>query len=122
MVTIGWSDWDWGNVPAWVGTIVTRSSFLIAALSYRRSVRDKEGEQASRVAAWHQMSGEQGLSRRVLHISNGSDGPIYDVVARVESDPALSSYRNSSHEPHEHGYEERNPRHAALCSAHRTAG
>ncbi|SDM01278.1 hypothetical protein SAMN05660642_01328 [Geodermatophilus siccatus] len=48
----GWLGLDWGNVPTWIGTIVTSSSFTVAALSYRRSVLDKERAQASSIAAW----------------------------------------------------------------------
>jgi hypothetical protein len=51
-MTSGWLGLDWGNVPAWIGTIVTSSSFAVAALSFRRSVLDKERAQASNVAAW----------------------------------------------------------------------
>ena len=58
-MTSGLMKLDWGNVPAWVGSILTGSSILIASLTYRRSVRDKreerlnqEREQASKVSAW----------------------------------------------------------------------
>src|SRR4051812_18140980 len=48
----GWLGLDWGNVPTWIGTVVTSSSFTIAALSYRRSVLDRERDQARNIAAW----------------------------------------------------------------------
>jgi hypothetical protein len=50
---------DWGSVPAWVGSILTGSSILIASLTYRRSVQDRRDEQlnraraqAAKVSAW----------------------------------------------------------------------
>ena len=48
----GWLSLDWGNVPDWVGALVTGSSEAVAAISYRGSVKAKEREQASKVAAW----------------------------------------------------------------------
>jgi hypothetical protein len=55
----GWLGAEWGDVPAWVGSILTGTSLLIAAFTYRRSVRDRaheqeyrEREQASRVSVW----------------------------------------------------------------------
>jgi len=55
----GWLGADWGTVPAWIGSILTGSSILLATLTYRRSVRDRaheqeyrEGEQARRISAW----------------------------------------------------------------------
>jgi hypothetical protein len=38
----------WGDIPAWVGSILTGTSLLIAALSYRRSVMDKERTKRAR--------------------------------------------------------------------------
>jgi hypothetical protein len=82
-VTTGWLGLDWGNVPAWVGTIVTSTSVSIAAISYRRSVRDKERDQASRISAWIGLvSGETGM-RRVLQVANGSDASIYEVSVKI---------------------------------------
>jgi hypothetical protein len=55
----GWLGLDWGNVPAWIGSVLTGSSILIASLTYRRSVEDKRREQSERerlqaanVSAW----------------------------------------------------------------------
>jgi hypothetical protein len=80
----GWLGLDWGNVPAWVGTIVTSSSFAVAALSYRRSVFDKERAQASTVAALvTRRMREDGTQRQVLLVSNGSDAPVYEVAVHV---------------------------------------
>jgi hypothetical protein len=56
---MGWRGLDWGNVPAWVGSILTGTSLMIASLTYRRSVKEKEREQtdrergqASKVTTW----------------------------------------------------------------------
>jgi|SRR5215813_11373286 len=42
----------WGTVPEGIGVILTSLSIFIAALAYRRSVLDKEREQASKINAW----------------------------------------------------------------------
>jgi hypothetical protein len=76
----------WGDVPAWVGSILTGTSLLIAALSYRRSVLDKEREQASKVAAWIALVEEDGQRKRVLRISNGSDASIYEFTCKPDYD------------------------------------
>jgi hypothetical protein len=81
----GWMGLDWGNVPTWIGTVVTSTSVAIAAISYRRSVHDKERSQASLVAGWIGITTDGGQLRRVLRISNGSDTSIYDVTARIPS-------------------------------------
>ncbi len=73
---------DWGNVPAWVGAILTSVSLLIAALAYRRSVKDKEREQASKMAAWIGVVEDAHERKRVVRIRNNSDAPIFDIVAR----------------------------------------
>jgi len=77
----GWPGLDWGSVPTWVGTIVTSTSVAIAALSYRRSVADKEREQARHVASWVGLVEEDGKLRRILRITNGSEAPVYELTA-----------------------------------------
>ena len=47
----GWLRLDWGNVPTWTGMLLTSGSLTVAALAYRRSVLDKERDQASKIAA-----------------------------------------------------------------------
>jgi hypothetical protein len=69
-----------------VGSILTGTSLLIAALSYRRSVLDKEREQASKVAAWIALVEEDGHRKRVLRISNGSDASIYEFTCKLDDD------------------------------------
>jgi hypothetical protein len=82
---------EWGSVPIWIGTIVASTSALLAVVSYRRSVRDKEREQASKVSAWATLEGisldirEGNVAsmpfeyQTTIYIANRSDGPIYDV-------------------------------------------
>ncbi|MGW1531106.1 hypothetical protein [Streptomyces aureus] len=82
----GWLGWDWGTVPAWVGTVITSGSASIAAVSYRRSIHDKEREQASKVAAWTSVSYERDEAERTstrvrrLYVHNSSDAPVYEVT------------------------------------------
>ncbi|MGW7261698.1 hypothetical protein [Streptomyces sp. NPDC054834] len=79
----GWLGLDWGNVPTWVGAVVTSTSVSIAAISYRRSVHDKERGQASLVGAWIGIKENAGKQERVIRISNASDAPVYEVTVRV---------------------------------------
>jgi hypothetical protein len=69
----GWLGWDWGNVPAWAGSVMTGSSLLIAAFTYRRSVTergreqsDRERAQAARISTWL-------VNSRLALICNGND-------------------------------------------------
>ncbi len=70
---------DWGSVPAWLGSILTGSSLVIAALAYRRSVLDKEREQAAKITAWFELT-ERGP---IVRLRNSSDGAIYEVLISV---------------------------------------
>jgi hypothetical protein len=80
---------DWGNVPAWVSSILTGSSLLIAAFSYRRSVLDKERDQASKVAAWISIADADDSKKRVLRISNSSDASVYAITAKLHQGPEI---------------------------------
>lgn len=55
----GWLGWDWGNVPSWVGSVLTSSSLGLAAVTYfrtsvdrRRVLDEAERAQAARVSLW----------------------------------------------------------------------
>jgi hypothetical protein len=67
---------NWGDVPTWIGSVITSVSVLVAAISYRRSVIDKERNQASKVGAWFVKTDE---SRRAACITNASVAPIYEI-------------------------------------------
>jgi hypothetical protein len=68
---------DWGSVPAWSSSVLTSASVLVAAVAYRRSVRDKERDQASKVFAW--VSLNESTGERALRLVNDSDSPVYSV-------------------------------------------
>jgi hypothetical protein len=81
---------DWGSLSSWVGTLITSTSALVAVFSYRRSVRDKEREQASRISAWitpeistRLIKEAPGVYTQVflltVHVANQSEDPVYDV-------------------------------------------
>jgi len=57
---------QWGNVPAWIGSVLTSSSLLIAAFGYRHSVAERTREQAARVSAWM-------VSSRQACVRNGNE-------------------------------------------------
>lgn len=84
MVGSGWFGWNWGDVPSWVGALLTGTSLLIAALAYRGHVKEGERQQAGKVGAWVQLT-EDGTTSpgRQLRVSNNSDGPISDLTVRV---------------------------------------
>jgi hypothetical protein len=55
----GWLGWDWGNVPSWVGSVLTSSSLAIAAVTYVRNAHERRREndertrtQAALVSSW----------------------------------------------------------------------
>lgn len=82
-MTSGWLGLDWGNVPAWAGSILTSCSITVAALAYRRNILDKEAEQAKDVYAvvdWRD-PGHPDRGRK-LRIRNGSESVVYSVQAR----------------------------------------
>jgi hypothetical protein len=89
MMPVGWIGLDWGNVPGWVGTVVTSTSVTIAALSYRRSVFDRQRQQASFIAAWVGLVEKDGKHRRALQVSNGSDASVYEVAILLSDKPVF---------------------------------
>lgn len=93
---------DWGSVPLWVATLAGSVSAVVAADSYRRSVRDKEREQASRVSSWISQVGsfrQEGLRATpytppkillvTVRVANRSDAPIYDVHVTLSWHPTV---------------------------------
>jgi hypothetical protein len=86
---------DWGTVPAWVAAVVASTSGMLAALSYRRSVLDKERDQASKISAWSSAPEEtdERYYRKdeagnvyvvaplpvVVYVANRSENPVYDI-------------------------------------------
>jgi hypothetical protein len=90
----GWLGLDWGDVPTWIGSVLTGAGALIAAITYRRSVLENEKKQASRIAAYMDVIPpipadyvDPGLRfnwvtnhKRILKIYNRSDASVYDVT------------------------------------------
>jgi hypothetical protein len=83
MSASGWLGLNWGDVPAWVGSVLTGVALLVAANTYRKSVRDSEREQAKTVTVWVEEERSTGFLRRenTLHIMNGSSATIYSATA-----------------------------------------
>lgn len=82
----GWLGADWGNVPGWFGSGLTAVSAAVAAAAYVRSVRDREREQASRVAAWVALD-ERG--RQVVYVTNRSDASVFELTVSAKFNPPL---------------------------------
>ena len=72
----GWMGLNWGDVPAWVGSILTGSSILIASLTYRRSVRDRRVEQLDRERAQAATISTWFESEETLIVANASNAAV----------------------------------------------
>lgn len=69
---------NWGDIPSGVGAVLTGLSLLIAAFSYRRSVKNSEMAQAELVTSWIE-NDDKGNAIIVVH--NASNLPIYMLTA-----------------------------------------
>lgn len=78
---------DWGNVPGWVGAILTGSSFLLGFKIMRENqLRDRRA-QASKIITWTtwidgEAQGPEADSCEV-HLTNRSDAPIFNPLIHV---------------------------------------
>lgn len=75
-VAWGLHDADLGNVPTWIGTVITSTSLAVATTSFLRSQRDKKREHASKIGAW--IASEDG--EYYVHVANTNSAPAYDLV------------------------------------------
>lgn len=74
---------DWGPVAAWVGTLLTGPSLLIAASAYRQSVKESFQQQARSVTAWVEDGDQEvGAEADYLCLRNASHGAVQLVVLR----------------------------------------
>lgn len=80
---------NWGDVPTWIGSVITSVSVLIAAISYRLSILDKQRNQASKIGAWFVEVEE---SSRAACITNVSDAPIYQVELLTPNIPDVQPF------------------------------
>jgi hypothetical protein len=90
----GWIGLNWGDVPAWVGAILTGSSILIASLTYRRSVRDRRAEQLDRERAQAALISTWIESDSTLTVANASNAAVAVRVLfenRLNGKPELAS-------------------------------
>jgi hypothetical protein len=81
---------DWGNVPGGIGAVLTGISILIAAFTYRRSVKNAEMAQAEFITGWiineHDIApvdGPLGIPSAVVVVRNGSKQSAYMVEAQI---------------------------------------
>lgn len=88
-MTVSWSGLDWGTVPAWAGSVLTSGSILIAALAYRRNVRDKEADQATNIYAWTDELCGDGKGERLLRVRNGSESIAYSIEVHAFGVPLI---------------------------------
>ncbi|NHN56810.1 hypothetical protein G9U51_13605 [Calidifontibacter sp. DB0510] len=65
---------DWGDAPTWVTAVPTALAFLVAAFSYKSSVKDRRSAQARRVYATSTVLGSYGAGDQVPS-SNVEGGP-----------------------------------------------
>jgi len=74
---MSWLGLDWGNVPSWVGTLVTGGSATVAARGYLHSVRNKEREQIAQFSCWIKFDVTN--RRFILHVRNASHASLHRV-------------------------------------------
>ncbi|WP_203830963.1 hypothetical protein [Actinoplanes palleronii] len=93
---IGWPEWDWGNVPSWVGSLLTGSSLALASFTYsrtsgdrRRVLEESERSQAARVSLWW-------INPRKALVRNSNDVAV-TVQAFVEGTEDESPAAASEH-------------------------
>jgi hypothetical protein len=68
---------QWGNVPAWVGGILTSLSLLLAFYIILRDRRKEESEQARRIITSSTLLMGSGMDdQETLYVENASDRPI----------------------------------------------
>jgi hypothetical protein len=70
---------NWGDIPSGVGAILTGISLVIAALAYRRSVRNGEMAQAELIASWI----DNELDNAIIVVRNSSKLPVYMTEAYI---------------------------------------
>lgn len=87
----GWLGLDWGNVPSWVGAVLTGSSLGLAAVTYYRAAGDRrrqldetERSGAARVSLWW-------LNPRKAMVRNSNDVAV--TVQAVLPGTGLASER-----------------------------
>jgi len=73
----GWLGADWGNVPAWVGSLLTSTSLLIAAVSYQRNNAERAREQADREMAQAAKVSGWWLNSRAVSVRNANDVAVH---------------------------------------------
>jgi len=80
---VDWQDIDWGNMPAWLGSILTGGSLLLGFYIILRDRRHREETQASLVSCYWFRSDES--FKAIVH--NTSLTAVTNVSMRVELDP-----------------------------------
>jgi hypothetical protein len=80
---------QWGDIPSGIGAILTGLSLLIAALTYRRSVKNSEMAQAELITAWVNNDGD---NNAIIVVHNGSSLPIYMLEAHLDDEENLRRF------------------------------
>lgn len=79
------SDVEWGNVPAWVGSILTGSSLIIAAITYVRSAQERRRENAEKARAQAALVSSWPVNVRRWQVRNGNTVAV-SVQALIDGD------------------------------------
>lgn len=90
---------DWGNVPAWVGSVLSGFSVLLAMTIIWRDRRQRLRSQAEKLVVWEERSKSENL---IIHLRNTSEVPVFRLLL-VEGkcrEQTVSRFR-SAHEPDE---------------------
>lgn len=73
---------DWGNVPAWVGSLLSGLSVILAISIIWRDRMQRIRSQAAKVVIWEERN-ESGSS--ILYLRNTSDMPIFRLRLLIET-------------------------------------
>ena len=88
---------DWGTVPAWVGSLLTGFSLLIAAITYLRSAEERRRENAENARAQAALVSSWPVNVRRWQVRNGNTVAV-SVQALIDdshlSEP-VASWRRS---------------------------
>ena len=78
-----WQDIDWGNMPAWLGSVLTGGSLLLGFYFILRDRRRREETQASLISCYWFRTDE--VFKAVVHTT--SSVAVTNVSMRIELDP-----------------------------------
>lgn len=87
---------DWGNVPAWVGSILTAGSLMLGFYIILRDRKNSEKEQIRKLIVRYS---DKPKDKSIPVLTNASELPFYDVSCTMHFATKGSICRKPSHWP-----------------------